>query len=158
MRSWSERKVFATRARALRVAAERLVALVPEPVFGNAEWRCHELARAIGSRLGLEVVDGTFGAVDHSWLEISDGCLDRTTAILDVYAVGSLPQVRLVDRRSPEGLLFEEGRSRAEVRYEDVAALVAVFDPCRHPDGFRLEGGRPGERFCGHCGEPWSPT
>jgi hypothetical protein len=156
VRSYSERHIFAARALSLRAAAERLIALVPEPIHEDDDWRCHELARAIGTRLRLEVVDGRFGGVEHSWLEVVDGCLDRRSAILDIYAVGSLPQVRVVDPRSPEGALFEPGPERADVRGHDLAALDHVFQGrCDHPDGFA---GRTtiGEAFCERCGESWA--
>lgn len=60
--------------------------------------RCHEMARAAGRVLGLEVVDGVCGAVQHSWLTLK-AHQDETERefILDVYAVGRLPPVQLVD-------------------------------------------------------------
>lgn len=156
MRSYSEVRVFSARALSLRTGAHRLVERVPDPIDANEDWRCHELARAIGSLLRLDVVDGKFGGVDHSWLLVPDGCLDRHVAFLDVYAVGSIPQVRLVDPRSPEGLLFEgQSHERQEIRYVDVAAITHVLDPCSHEFGF-LGQTPAGDRFCGLCGEFYS--
>jgi hypothetical protein len=155
VRSWSEKKVFTAHARSLRAAAERIIGLIPEPVPGQPEWRCHELARSVGRRFRLEVVDGKFGGVDHSWLVIPEGRLDRGAAILDVYAVGALPMVRLVAFDSPEATLFEPGPERVDVRWCDLAAIDHVLDPCDHPDGFD---GRTsaGEAFCARCGEVWA--
>jgi hypothetical protein len=67
--------------------------------------RCHELARAVGSVLGLQHQDGYYGFVNHTWLWTTPlEWNDLTTYtrlgfpnILDVYSVGSLPMVRLVD-------------------------------------------------------------
>lgn len=82
--------------------------------------RCHELARAVGRVLGLPVQDGNYTCVAHSWLLVPDarrprksqldpggtpGVIGETPRqaayfyswILDVYAVGRLPMVQLVD-------------------------------------------------------------
>jgi hypothetical protein len=66
--------------------------------------RCHELARAAGRVLDLEVQDGSYGFVDHSWLWTSSLPKDLGEEyarfgfpnILDVYCPGQLPMVRLL--------------------------------------------------------------
>lgn len=82
-----------------RVAFALMVAAVPDGdhLLGKPI-RCHEMARAVGRILDLPVVDGVCGAVQHSWLTIK-AHQDPTERefILDVYAVGRLPPVQLVD-------------------------------------------------------------
>lgn len=64
--------------------------------------RCHELARAIGQIHGLQVQDGYYGYVEHSWcwmtpwMEVELG-YPLIPNLLDVYAVGKLPMVQLHD-------------------------------------------------------------
>jgi hypothetical protein len=134
VRSYSEAKVFSVSARALLEIAVELVQKIPDPLPDEPEWRCHEVARAVGERLGLRVVDGRFGGIEHTWLVVPRGLLedDRAPgeAILDVYAIGILPQVRLVDPWAPEGLLFVSfGRARKDIRTADVAALSMALEP-----------------------------
>lgn len=95
----------------------------------------------------LRVVDGTYAGVDHSWIEmtipamlmehrstyfiqyppkVSPTAGPRSRAILDVYAVGSLPQVRLIEcapllKASWE--LYQPGAPRSDIR-EDVVNLL----------------------------------
>lgn len=54
-----------------------------EPVLVS----CHMLTRAFAKLFpGLHVIDGSFGAVDHSWLFLRAS--DRSRWIIDVYPVG----------------------------------------------------------------------
>lgn len=96
MRGYAETSGFTGRAQDLLREAQEIVALIPDPAEGRPCWRCHEVAHAAGDLLGLKVVDGMYGAVEHSWLLIPDGCRQDEDVILDVYAVGVLPQVLLV--------------------------------------------------------------
>lgn len=70
----------------LRQATE-IVGLLPD----DDRLRCHEVARIVGQVLRLEVLDGHYGIVDHSW------CMTPNRRIIDPYAVGRLPMVQLVD-------------------------------------------------------------
>jgi len=101
MISYAEKEVFTKEELKLYRRAVDLVQMVPyeldkEPV------RCHELARAVGSVLGLEHEDGRFGFVDHTWLwtkspSSEDFCAPWVLPnILDVYVPGSVPSVQLV--------------------------------------------------------------
>lgn len=77
--------------------AREFVSLVPDDL---GLIRCHELTRAVARYLGatVEVQDGHFGAVTHSWL-----WADRSgpmPPILDVYFPGVVPQVVLVHHGS----------------------------------------------------------
>lgn len=76
--------------------AVELVEKIPERV-NNELVRCHEVARVVGTILGLPVTDGKYGSVDHSWCWVSpdlDG--ERPGNILDVYSIARLPVVQLV--------------------------------------------------------------
>ena len=97
------------------------------------EIRCHELARAVGRVLHLEVQDGYYGYVDHSWLWISHlevGHSDRMGLpnILDVYSVGQLPVVRLVDCAHSQlphaGFAYRPGVFRSDINESLVTKLV----------------------------------
>lgn len=107
MISYSERKIFGEREIKLWRRACQFVARLPDSP-DEMEHRCHELARAVAYWLNKEgrfreplswknvqVVDGLFGSVDHSWIVLRD-CEIGQYIILDVYAVGCLPQVQLV--------------------------------------------------------------
>jgi hypothetical protein len=101
MKSYSELEIFTEEEVRLFHMATKLVEGLTRPVT----LRCHELARAVGAVLGLEHQDGFYGFVNHTWLWTKKpewNELNTTTRlgfpnILDVYSVGSLPMVRLVD-------------------------------------------------------------
>lgn len=102
MKSYSETSdLFTGEEQRLLRRATRLVEGVDDP---RGELRCHELARAVGMVLGLAVQDGSYGFVDHTWLWTrplpdvltGENLVLGMTNILDVYAVGQLPMVRLV--------------------------------------------------------------
>lgn len=124
MRSYSETNVFSNEALNAFKAAERMVRALPDHPAGGEPWRCHEVARVIGDWTGLEVVDGHYGAVEHSWLTLEDG-----KTILDVYAVGSLPQVRLVHASPllPHTALYRPGVPRNDIRHEAILTLRAFL-------------------------------
>jgi hypothetical protein len=111
--------------------AEGLVARVPE-TFKDV--RCHELARACGFFLSLTHQDGYYGFVDHTWLWTRP-LEQRTTFgrigfpnILDVYCVGSLPMVRLVDGLHTSlphiGWAYRPGEERQDVDEKTVKQLI----------------------------------
>lgn len=120
MRSYSETAVFDPGAVSLFRRATEVVAGFPDPGRGSEPWRCHEVARVVGRLLGLPFVDGLYGAVDHSWLS-----LPWWSAILDVYSVGALPLVRLVDlgRGLPHETAYRAGPARTDIREAAIAAL-----------------------------------
>jgi hypothetical protein len=91
MRSYSAKgDVFTERDMMILVAAEHVVAILPDTMGRRGPTRCHEVARVCAKLMDLEVIDGRYGLVQHSW------CLTKDRAILDPYAVGRLPQVQLV--------------------------------------------------------------
>lgn len=102
MKSYSETNIFGACDRKLFELATRLVAgLGDRPKM----IRCHELARALGEVLKLPFQDGMYGFVEHTWLwtKSMGNWIDpleimRTGPnILDVYCVGRLPMVQLID-------------------------------------------------------------
>lgn len=136
MKSYSETTVFRREDLELLAEASRLVAAVPDPPEGASPWRCHELARAVGAVLGLRAQDGRYGLVDHTWLWVGE----PPRAVLDVYAVGRLPQVQLAsldvvvpwparsDRpdRGPGVNGYAPGDRRDDLRFADVDFLVSA--------------------------------
>jgi hypothetical protein len=103
MKSYSE-GIFEGREIDLLHKAERIVEQIPSS-YGddNKITRCHEVARIVGKILRLEVQDGYYGYIEHSWCwtsKLNPKLLGRIRMgipnILDTYCVGSLPQVRLV--------------------------------------------------------------
>jgi hypothetical protein len=102
--SYSEREIFTLREKKIYHLVCGLVGFVAPSDIDGEPIRCHELARAVGKVLDLEVCDGRFGFVEHSWLWTES--LDPAVApwvlprILDVYVPGAIPQVQLVDTHS----------------------------------------------------------
>lgn len=130
MRSYSEREVFSPAyVRLWRLSTQMVDAL---PMSSeDKEIRCHELSRAIHQKLTgyydwrkMDVVDGKFGAVDHSWI-----VLDEKDTILDTYAVGALPQVQLIHNWSllPHWDSYKAGSHRDDIREGDVMRMVKFF-------------------------------
>lgn len=129
MISYSETNVFNAEELSLLGRATRMVARVAEPA--GERLRCHELARAVAQLLQLRVIDGKFGPVDHSWIVFPRKRHTMLHAILDVYAVGRLPMVQLVDGGvlSGNGELYKPGPRRADVDFELVQELVHQMEP-----------------------------
>lgn len=175
MRSYSETKVFTPEELSLLERARAYVVRVDESAF-DSPIRCHELARAVGKLLGLQYEDGVYsllpeigGGVDHSWLIVPRdfkgervGC-----SILDVYAVGTLPQVRLLDGSShsvPHGRNFIKQCKRDDIDEVTVERLVQMMRMSRHeavmilaevasinPDALRLAAQLIGYAACPRC-------
>lgn len=130
MRPFAERRYLPREARAAFHLATFLVGGIQER---QPEIRCHELAVAV-RQLILEEIDGlivglytgTYGAVEHSWLGVAPtGTWPRDQAILDVYAVGRLPQVQLVDGSAmmPEAKLYQ----RADQQRSDLDQVIVTL-------------------------------
>lgn len=135
MRSYSESKVFTGAAMDLFTRATALVAAIPTNDGYFLDVRCHELARAVGEWLGLAVVDGHYGHVDHSWLLVPNAT-PIGDSILDVYAAGAVPMVRMMDRWPglPHGAnVYRAGDDRDDVDYDMVGALLQVFSVVEEP-------------------------
>lgn len=126
MKGYSHDHVFTLHERAMLTLAETCVATIPDdgPFEGL---RCHELARAVGLVLRLDHQDGHYCAVDHTWLIVGHG---MRKCILDVYCVGRLPIVQLVEVQSP-GLghrgLYRETQERIDIDKDRVLRLAAIM-------------------------------
>lgn len=136
MISYSQRTVFTTRELAFLRKATEIVDRLPVAPKEWPEIRCHEVARVVGEILYLEVEDGHFGTVDHSWLWTSPVIhgRGRWPNILDVYAVGSLPMVQLVDMGAmlPHNIAYRPGEARkitrTDIRQDVLAWLRESID------------------------------
>ncbi len=135
MKSYAEAEIFTASEVRLLHLAERMVKLLPDAF--DPGLRCHELARAVAICLNHEIPslgervhvdDGKFCYADHSWI-----VLPPRLHILDVYAVGSLPPVQLVDVRS--GALgdrtrcFRKRERRTDIDDAVVDRIVRLFRP-----------------------------
>lgn len=139
MDSYSVKEIFTTQEIAYWKRATGLVEALPvDPMF---EIRCHELARAVGRLLGLDVQDGSYGFVEHSWCwtsKLDPSPLTRETRlgfpnILDVYSVGQLPMVRLVACDNPGlphvGWAYRPGKERDDIDTAMVDRLCNLMSP-----------------------------
>lgn len=125
MRSYSATDIFSTLELDLLARAERMVAAIPEEldrahqIVHGSRVRCHELARAVGRLLELHWQDGYYGFVEHTWLWTTAPSRFGLPNILDVYAVGSLPQVRLVACTNPSlphvGWAYRPAATRTDI-------------------------------------------
>lgn len=101
--------------------------------------RCHEIVRALYPWLKpilpqdwtMHVVDGHYGAVDHSWFAVlNPGKFNGF--ILDAYAVGRLPTVQIVDvyhPTLPHLRYYRDGGPRVDIRNHDISAIDAAIRP-----------------------------
>jgi len=125
MKSYFESEVFAASEIRMLQLATQIVADVPSAIRGKGV-RCHELARYVGERLGLEVQDGIFGFVEHSWLwtkPLEERLPWRLPNILDVYVPGQVPQVQLVHLATSLPMPYRRGEPRTDIR-QDVLAFL----------------------------------
>ena len=134
MRGYAELEIFSVDELELWRRATLLVAAVDEAYFPDL--RCHELARAVGTVLKLPVQDGHYGFVDHSWLWTKP--LGETMGrvgfpnLLDVYCVGAMPLVRLVDGGHTSlphvGWAYRPDAERTDIDRDVVTRLLGVFE------------------------------
>ncbi len=147
MRSYSETNIFGASDRKLLNLADALVVRLgdrPKTV------RCHELARAVGEVLKLPFQDGMYGFVEHTWLwthPLGDGAdysdiLRIGPNILDVYCVGRLPMVQLVDGKHTQlphiGWSYRPTNLRTDIDSSCVKSLVkelSMMMPAKKDEG-----------------------
>lgn len=96
---------------------------------GVLELRCHEIARVVAFILTGshdDVVDGTYGIHEHSWLEWRH---EGERFILDCYAIGRLPMVQAIDAASvlPESRLYEHREPRQDTRHKQIDAILGML-------------------------------
>lgn len=129
MRSYAEKTLFSPEQVLLHQKAEILIENSPDELFGPNLLRCHELAAAVGIYLDLERHDGYLRGVQHSWLTIGPYS-DMGGVVLDVYMPGSLPQVQLIETRTPGSPYYQTykiGRPRTDIKADQVQSLIQVF-------------------------------
>lgn len=132
MKSYSAVEVFKPHEIDLWQRAIKIVEALPDMRPPEYDWlRCHEVARVVGRVLNLEVQDGHYGLVDHSWCRIRRDVGDRsmfieTWSVLDVYVVGRLPQVQLVS--DVVGIReYRRGAERSDIQHGVVDSLVMLL-------------------------------
>jgi hypothetical protein len=129
MRGYAEAEVFTSLDMTYLRYATDLVEGAPSKIGkgDEEEWvRCHELARAIGAVLDLVVVDGSYGACEHSWLMTPD------RRVLDVYVPARVPQVQLVDARCPWAQAeYRAGERRTDIRQHVIDELSLITNSSR---------------------------
>ncbi len=125
---YAEMHVFCTQGLSAYQKAVKLVAKAPSLDAEVRSIRCHELARAVATFLGPDrwsVVDGTSHMADHSWI-----VLHQRPVILDVYAVGQLPPVQLIDLDYfAHREQYREGPLRTDIREDVVTLLITAMSP-----------------------------
>jgi hypothetical protein len=137
MKSYAENRFNQAELSAFNLAT-MLVPLLPNRSNEYEDIRCHEIARifanVISSIQGIDlyVQDGCYGFIDHSWLwtSVPGTTIGRVHCpnILDPYAVGSLPQVRLVDCSASAlphfGAMYQLGPVRTDIDHAFVDSLT----------------------------------
>jgi hypothetical protein len=135
MQGYSNKNIFTQYELEAHRTAVTLVERLPE-IEGL---RCHELTRAVATilrtsplcSLRIDVVDGKFGLVDHSWIVFSHN--PYRYILLDVYAVGSVPVVQLHDMGSisiRDARTYTEGPTRDDI---DSTMVTHVLDAWKPP-------------------------
>lgn len=139
MIGYAQREVFAASEQRLLVQAIEIISCIRDE---EPELRCHELARGVGALLDLQVCDGYYGMVSHSWLWT--GHFEEFSSlpnILDVYCPGRLPQVQLVHTSSTLPFEYRRHTPRTDIRQAIVDKITERF----------------GDSFF-QKGHPWTPT
>lgn len=138
MISYTETETVTEQDLELLRRATALVARVPGKLYGR--WvRCHELARAVGRVLDLPVVDGRYGAMEHSWLYVPPA---SRALVLDVYVPGALPQVQLCASWLGAPVMYRAGKDRTDIRVHIVERLLSKMrgDPFASRSNLRRSG------------------
>lgn len=125
MQGHSSHHIFKSSEISLWKRATELVEGLPEDLY----LRCHELTRAVALYLNsvrprLLVCDGKFGSASHSWLVVTT---PGRHVILDVYSVGSLPMVQLIDAGSlaiRDARRYVEGTPREDIDERMIRRLL----------------------------------
>lgn len=115
----------------LRIA-DALVRKMPFEI-ADERVRCHEVARVVGRCLdGWEIADGHWGPYEHSWL-----VSPSLRMILDVYAIGRLPLVQIVEPFAIYGADYREGPERTDIRHGTIESLCSTVSPPPRPPSVR---------------------
>lgn len=133
MKSAAEVEIFSPLEMAMLRRARAIVERFPTKVDGK--WvRCHEVARVVGAELGLEVADGMYGGMEHSWLWTTP--LDselrawRLPNVLDTYTPGREPQVQLIHTGPYSPIYYrKEMVHRSDIRVDVMQHLHSLLAP-----------------------------
>ena len=94
MRGFSDTKMLNSNELELMGKAARYISIIPSSIG----FRCREVSRAIGYLLNLQVQDGHYGLVEHSWLWLQPWTWGtHPPSILDPYVIEYVPKVRIVE-------------------------------------------------------------
>ena len=130
MKAYFEREAFSLGDMALYERAEWAFQALPERDSKGRDLRCHEVARIVFQMLpdfapyDVEIVDGRYGHVEHSWLNL------RPRLILDPYAVGRVPPVALVDTTLGLGDMYRPGPRRTDIRTDVIDDMGIELRAC----------------------------
>jgi len=119
MKSYAEREIFPKEAMEKYHQARELVEWIPA-----TDVRCHELCRIVKQVVdGLDLFDGHYAAVEHSWLMTHD------KYVLDPYFCGAVPQVQLIDPTVPGvQVQYRVGRLRTDINLDLVDHWVREYE------------------------------
>lgn len=125
------------------MAFKLILELEANPIQGM---RCHEIVRAMGRVLNMDVVDGyvgtafeDFGGVQHSWLwtapfpqtEDPKSLMAWNGNILDPWVQAGVPRAQLISGRLEMGNLYiryRPGKPRTDIRNEEIDELERFFE------------------------------
>jgi hypothetical protein len=132
VKGYASAEVFSKSEQLLLREASKIVGKLPLRDRQGRWSRCHEVARFVGSVLGLEICDGYYGMVEHTWLWTTPVPVARRKGhpwfgpppnILDPYAVGRMPLVQLIHSSSSLPLEYRRGSPRRDVRKDVLEAF-----------------------------------
>lgn len=122
MKSHSEVRIFSRQE--MESYHRAVVAVSQLPDIPNL--RCHEVARAVGMTLHLPIQDGHYGLIEHSWIWTKPWKWGTYPSnVLDVYCVGRLPQVQLIDLQYllPHMPMYKPSKPRTDIDHALVLEL-----------------------------------
>jgi len=129
MISFSAKHEFSPQEQLLLEQLSVLVARIPEEIASPI--RCHELVRAVGNLYQMQVVDGHYNRTEHSWLYTRNKPRTAKNYILDVYAVGRLPMVQLMDAYYYRDV-YVESQARDDIDHNVVGQILGCLTAWSH--------------------------
>jgi hypothetical protein len=129
MISYAAKDEFPPQEQVLLEKLSELIPRIPEEIASPI--RCHELTRAVARLYGLAHVDGHYGRTEHSWLYTRLKPRASKNYILDVYAVGRLPMVQLVDAYYYRDT-YIESTERTDIDHNAVEQILGCLSSWSH--------------------------
>lgn len=120
--------------------------------------RCHEVVRAVHRLIAgvdpalaeqVQVVDGRYSAVDHSWLAFGQDW------VVDCYSVARWPMVQVLDVGTL-AVVRQFWRTEPRTDIDEAAIAALLLDPHDGDDCGACEDD--GRGFCAHCNMPISES